>query len=593
MKQKKIITIFIISIITFYIGHTIGKFYQKAEGKIIFNKIEWLINNYNKYDILDIKITKISLSTGTLLLLITLLLYIRLKKDNKKYRYGKEHGSAKFMTLEEAKAFEDKEEDNNIIFTKNAKMGLYNKNLPYEKQLNKNVAVIGGSGSGKTYTFVKPNAMQLNGSKIFTDTKKILVRELGNLYEQKGYKIKIIDLINFTNTNQFNVFKYIKKETDIDKVAEAVSLATKKSDNKGEDFWIQAELMLMKALIGYLYFESKLSGYETNLAQVTDLIKHIEREDKEIPSVLERLFEELNEKLPNNYAYRQYQNFQKNFSGETRNSVRAIITARFSVFEHKEIRELIEKDNLEIEKWNTERTAVFINIPEVNDAYQFISSLLFSTIFEITINKADKIIDGEINKELEHIEIYADEFAQIGKINNLSKYLSVIRSREISLKMILQGLPQLEHLYGKEEAKSIINNCDSILYLGTNDKDTMEYLSFRAGNETIDDKNYSENRGKQGSSTLQYSKIKREVVTAHEIATIDITEALLYIGKQNVLKDKKASINDHKNKTFLASSPKDKNWYRYKIYTNEYEEWTSNVKPSNHIELTLEDINKL
>lgn len=586
-KLKKFLFFLLACLFSFYIGHTLEKFFELSGEKIIFNQITWAFDNLNKYPFFDFKITANSLLFGYGGMFIFLILYLRFRNKYGTYRYGEEHGSAKLLTLEEVKTFEDSIEENNIIFTKNAKMGLYNDRLPYSKKLNKNVLVLGGSGSGKTYTFVKPNAMQLNGSKIFTDTKGLLVRELGNLYEKNGYRIKIIDLITFENSNHFNIFKYIKKETDIDKVASSIAEATKKSDNKGEDFWIRAENMLMTALIGFLYIDGKLNNYEPHLGQVTKLIKLIERKEDDIPSVLERLMQDLNEKLPNNFAYRQYENFNLNFKSETRNGVKAIITARFSVFEHEEINAILKYDDLEIETWNTQKTAVFINVPEVNDAYQFISALLFQTIFEITIKTADNILQGKVEgKNLLHLEIYGDEFAQLGKIYKLSNYISVFRSREISLKIIIQGLPQLEALYGKEEAKSIQNNCDTILYLGTNDKDTMEYLSFRGGNQTIDDKNYSENRNTtSGGSNLQHSKLKRELFTAHEIGTVSIEEALLFIGKQNAFKDLKASVDDHKNKKYLADSPKDKNWYKYKIYNSEYEYLLANTKKENQVEV--------
>lgn len=586
-KLKKFLFFLLACLFSFYIGHTLEKFFELSGEKIIFNQITWAFDNFDKYPLLDLKINANSSLFGYGGVFLFIILYLRFKNKYGTYRYGEEHGSAKLLTLEEVKTFEDSIEENNMIFTKNAKMGLYNDRLPYSKKLNKNVLVLGGPGSGKTYTFVKPNAMQLNGSKIFTDTKELLVRELGNLYEKNGYRIKIMDFINFTNSNHFNIFKYIKKETDIDRVASSIVEATKKSDNKGEDFWIRAEYMLMTALIGFLHIDGKLNNYEPHLGQVTKLIKLIERKEEHTPSVLERLMQDLNEKLPNNFAYRQFENFNLNFKSETRNSVKAIITARFSVFEHEEINDILKYDDLEIETWNTQKTAVFINVPEVNDAYQFISALLFQTIFETTIKTADSILKGEVeNKNLLHLEIYGDEFAQMGKIYKLSNYISVFRSREISIKIILQGLPQLEALYGKEEAKSIQNNCDTILYLGTNDKDTMEYLSFRGGNQTIDDKNYSENRNTtSGGSNLQHSKLKRELFTAHEIGTVSIEEALLFIGKQNAFKDLKASVDDHKNKIYLANSPKDKNWYKYKIYNSEYEYLLANTKKENQVEV--------
>ena len=586
-KLKKFLFFLLACLVSFYIGHTLEKFFELSGEKIIFNQITWAFDNFDKYPLLDCEINANSSLFGYGGVFLFIILYLRFKNKYGTYRYGEEHGSAKLLTLEEVKTFEDSIEENNIIFTKNAKMGLYNDRLPYSKKLNKNVLVLGGPGSGKTYTFVKPNAMQLNGSKIFTDTKGLLVRELGNLYEKNGYRIKIIDLITFENSNHFNIFKYIKKETDIDKVASSIVEATKKSDNKGEDFWIRAEYMLMTALIGFLHIDGKLNNYEPHLGQVTKLIKLIERKEEHTPSVLERLMQDLNEKIPNNFAYRQFENFNLNFKSETRNSVKAIITARFSVFEHEEINDILKYDDLEIETWNTQKTAVFINVPEVNDAYQFISALLFQTIFETTIKTADSILKGEVeNKNLLHLEIYGDEFAQMGKIYKLSNYISVFRSREISIKIILQGLPQLEALYGKEEAKSIQNNCDTILCLGTNDKDTMEYLSFRGGNQTIDDKNYSENRNTtSGGSNLQHSKLKRELFTAHEIGTISTEEALLFIGKQNAFKDLKASVDDHKNKKYLANSPKDKNWYKYKIYNSEYEYLLANTKKENQVEV--------
>lgn len=590
MKKTKLIIQITIFILIFYIGHCIGKMYEYSGEKLFIQKITWVFDNLHIKYFINFQFSKISLMVGLYFFLLCFVIYLRFTNGKKKYRVGEEHGSAKFATKEDLAGFVDKEEENNIIFSKSAKMGLYNSRLPIEKQLNKNVLVLGGPGSGKTFTFLKPNAMQFNSSKIFTDTKELLVRELGNLYEKNNYKVKVIDLINFENTNKFNPYKYVKKLTDIDKLAEAIVSATKKSDNKGEDFWVQAELFLMKALLGFVYLDAKQSNYTPSIPQINKLLANLKREDEETPSITEMLFEDLNEKLPNNYAYRMFKSFHDNFTGETKNSVLAIISSRFSVFEHEEVKRLLEEDNLEIEKWNTEKTAVFINIPEVNEAYQFISSMLFSTIFEITMKTADDIITGKLDKELIHLEIYADELAQIGKINNLSKYLAVLRSREISFKGILQGLPQLDLLYGKEEAKSIRNNMDNILYLGTNDKDTMDYISYIAGSQTIDDKNYSQQRGKQGGSTLQHSKLKREVITPHEVRTIDMDKCLVIFGKQNVFKDYKASIYDHKNVKYLASSPKDENWYRYKIYMNEIEEWISNVKEGNHIKINAEEI---
>lgn len=386
----------------------------------------------------------------------------------------------------------------------------------------------------------------------------------------------------------------MRSELDIDRIAEAIVTATKRSDNRGEDFWIQAQMLLMRALIGYLYFDSQVSDYEANLPQLSDIARYLDRQDPEVESVVERMFEDLEKELPDNYANRQWQLF-KLFKSETRTSVYAMVASIVSVFDHDVVRRLVETDNMEIDTWNLQKTAVFVMMPEVNPAYQFLTSLFFSTVFDVTFKTADDILLGrrtDIDYPL-HIQIEGDEWAQVGKVPHLAAVIAVIRSREISLKMMIQSKSQLEKLYGKEDTKTIINNCGSIIYLGGSDDDTLKWLSERSGPGTIDDRNISESRSRNGSSSTQNSKIKRELLTPHEISTIGITETLVFVNRHNVFRDQKFDLDSHPRAHLLGEHPKDDTWYRYTRYMSDVEEFRGQVRPSRLIEMTEEEVEKV
>lgn len=571
--KKKFMPYLVMGLLLFYAGHWVMKLFQEApKGDALtdpleLSRLDWISQHYQDKSWLDLSFTLPSLYLGGIGFAVVLFHYLK-RTPTGVYRVGEEHGSARFATTSEMKTFEDSEVDNNMIFTQNAKMGLFNKRMPFHRQINKNALVVGGTGDWKTRSFVKPNLLQLNSSFITTDTKGLIVHEVGHALEKAGYEVKVFNLLNFTNSDQFNVFHYMTKETDIDKVAEAIVQATKKSDNSGEDFWAQAEMLLMRALIGFLYFDSQWRGFTPNLAQVAELIRVMNRQDPKRPSVLERLFDELDEQIPNNYAVKQWKLFNKNFTGETRNSVSAIASARFSVFDHDDVKQLIMRDTLEIETWQLKKVAVFIHIPETDKAYQFLSALLFQTIFETNIRVADSLIMGEHPThqldQMLHLQIYGDEVAQVGKIPLLPEVMSVIRSREISAKLMIQSISQLQELYGEKNTKTIINNCGAILYLGTNDEDTLKWLSTRSGKQTINDRDSSRSYGQYGSSTVQEKKIARDLMTQHEISTVPIDSALLFLSRQNVYKDKKYDLATHPRFIDHANSPLDKdNWYTY------------------------------
>lgn len=597
-KKRKFLPYVVVALILFYVVHWLVKLYDTAPmtpGVILFDnaRIDWMINNWSSKSLIDFKFTTISLYSGGIASFIVLMFYFRIG-DRGRYRHGEEYGSARYSTIQEIASFRDKDPENDMIFSQNARMGLYNKRLPFNRQLNKNTLTVGLPGDGKTFTFVKPNLMQMNSSFVVTDPKGLLVRETGKMLEDHGYKIKIFDLVTLTNSNQFNVFHYMHDELDIDRVAEAIIAGTKRSDNIGEDFWNQAEILLIRALIGYLYFDGKvLNKYEPNIAQVADLLRNIKKDDDEIPSVVERMFEELEEELPGNYANRQWELFNNNFEGKTMTSVLSIASSRFAVFDHEAVRNLISRDSMEMEKWQTEKTAVFIAIPETDKSFNFIATTMFTMMFRQLPKTADEIIQG-LHKDckaedLIHIRLILDEFANFGRFPNFTETLSSVRSREISIDIIIQAISQLKALY-KDQWETIFNNCATLVYLGTNDKETMNYFSMRSGKQTINVKNQSQTRGTQGSSSQSIQTIQRDLLTPDEIARIGIDEALIFISKQNVFRDKKTNVLQHPRAKELANSPSDTNWYRYIRSMSNMDDWDINVNHNRQINASASEV---
>ena len=597
-KKRKFLPYVVVALILFYVVHWLVKLYDTAPmtpGVILFDnaRIDWMINNWSSKSLIDFKFTTISLYSGGIASFIVLMFYFRIG-DRGRYRHGEEYGSARYSTIQEIASFRDKNPENDMIFSQNARMGLFNKRLPFNRQLNKNTLTVGLPADGKTFTFVKPNLMQMNSSFVITDPKGLLVRETGKMLEDNGYKIKVFDLVNLTNSNQFNVFHYMHDELDIDRVAEAIIAGTKRSDNTGEDFWNQAEMLLMRALIGYLYFDGKvLKKYEPNIAQVADLLRNIKKDDDEIPSVVERMFEELEEELPGNYANRQWELFNSNFEGKTMTSVFSIASSRFAVFDHDAVRNLTARDSMEMEKWQTEKTAVFIAIPETDKSFNFIATTMFTMMFRQLPKTADEIIQGNHPtckpEDLFHIRLILDEFANFGRFPNFTETLSSVRSREISIAIIIQAISQLKALY-KDQWETIFNNCATLVYLGTNDKETMNYFSMRSGKQTINVKNQSQTRGAQGSSSQSIQTIQRDLLTPDEVARIGVDEALIFISKQNVFRDKKTNVLQHPRAKELANSPSDTNWYRYTRSMSDMDDWDINVNHNRQINASASEI---
>lgn len=589
-QKKPFLFYLIIGLFLAFLFHRVVAIMQVApiqKGVIpLFSQLDYTYSHFLKAPYFYWNTSLAALGAIAIGFFVALMLALRVTPEGT-YRTGEEAGSARFATTKELMGFRDKKDSNNMIFSKNARMGLYNKRLPYEWQLNKNVLAVGLPGDGKTFTFVKPNLMQMNGSYIVTDPKGILVHEVGHMLEENGYNVKIFDLVHMTNSDTFNPFHYMKSELDIDRISEAIIDGTKKSDNQGENFWVQANLLLTRALIGYLYFDSKIRDYTPNLSMVSDLLRSLERTDEKVPSPVEVLFDDLETNMPGNYACRQWQLFNTNFKTETRTSVLAVMSAQYSVFDHANVTNMISHDSLDMETWQTQKTAVFIAIPETNKSFNFLAAMLFSVMFDVLTHNADDIIQGNrpgySSEDLLHVQMIIDEFANIGKIPNFNEVLASVRSREISIKIIIQAINQLQSLY-KNDWKTIFNNCATLLFLGTNDEDTMKYFSMRAGKQTIKQMDYSENRGHGKSGTTSYRSQQRDLMTPDEVARIGVDEALVFISKQNVFKDKKASVFDHPMKNMLADSPGEENWYYYTRPMTDIDEFLLAVEKPDDIE---------
>lgn len=584
LQKKPLIPYLIISLFLAFLTHRAYVLYSLApepDMADLFGQYTYVLEHYLDRPIFYFNTSPLAILAALVGFFIGMMFYLKVKPAEN-YRHGEEAGSAKFATAQELAGFKDSEPTNNMIFTKNAQMGLFNKNLPFQWQLNKNVLVVGLPGDGKTFTYVKPNLMQMNSSFVVTDPKGLLVRETGKMLEEHGYQVKVFDLVNLTNSDMFNPFNYMKSELDIDRITEALVEGASENEHKGEPFWDKAQLLLNRALIGYLYFDSKTRDYTPNLSMVAELLRNIRRPNDKEPSTVEKMFVELEESMPGNYACKQWNLFNDNFDAETRTSVFAMVATQYSVFDHQAVTDLIKSDTMEMDTWNTEKTAVFVAISETNKAFSFLASTLFTVMFDQLTHNADAIIqgqkDGYTADDLVHVQFIFDEFANIGKIPHFNEVLASIRSREMSVKIIIQAISQLDTIYGDKARKSMVNNCATLLFLGTNDEDTMRYFSMRAGKQTITQKSYSEQRGQRVSGSTSTQAHQRDLMTPDEIARIGVDEALVFISKQNVFRDKKAMVTDHPMKDELSNNPNDGKWYDYTRFMIEDPEFFNAVR---------------
>lgn len=483
--------------------------------------------------------------------LIKLIVYTK-GKNAKKFRQGKEYGSARWGTAKDIEPYIDEKFENNILFTQTERLTMSGrpKNPKYAR--NKNVLVIGGSGSGKTRFFVKPNLMQMHSSYCVTDPKGTIVLECGKMLEDNGYEIKILNTINFKKSMKYNPFAYIRSEKDILKLVQTIIANTKGEGEKaGEDFWVKAEKLYYTALIGYIWYEAPKE--EKNFKTLLEMIdaSEVREDDETFKNPIDHLFEALEKRNPSHFAVKQYKKY-KLAAGKTAKSILISCGARLAPFDIQELRDLMSEDELELDTLGDRKTALFVIISDTDDTFNFVVSIMYSQLFNLLCDKADDEYGGRLPV---HVRCLLDEFANIGLIPKFEKLIATIRSREISASIILQAQSQLKAIY-KDNADTIVGNCDSTLFLGGKEKTTLKELSETLGKETIDLYNTSETRSNQNSYGLNYQKTGKDLMSQDEITVMDGGKCIFQIRGTRPFFSDKFDITKHKNYKLLEDFDK-------------------------------------
>lgn len=535
----------------FYIGNIFASHVNSYVGGDIIDRILVAFSQIDtlKY-IPSLKIK--NLIPGLILSVVIKLILIQKKKNAKKFREGREYGSARWGNEKDIEPYIDKKFENNVLLTQTERLTMNNrpKNPKYAR--NKNVLVIGGSGSGKTRFFVKPNLMQMHSSYVVTDPKGTLVLECGKMLERNGYEIKILNTINFKKSMRYNPFAYLKSEKDILKLVQTIIANTKGEGEKStEDFWVKAEKLYYTALIGYIFYEApkEEQNFTTLLAMID--ASEVREEDENFKNAVDYMFEALEKEKPNHFAVKQYKKY-KLAAGKTAKSILISCGARLAPFDIEELSDLMKEDELELDTLGEKKTALFVIISDTDDTFNFVVSIMYSQLFNLLCDKADDEYGGRLPV---HVRCLLDEFANIGLIPKFEKLIATIRSREISACIILQAQSQLKSIY-KDNADTIVGNCDSTLFLGGKEKTTLKELSESLGKETIDLYNTSETRSNQRSFGLNYQKTGKELMSQDEITVMDGGKCIYQLrGVRPFLSDK-FDITKHKNYKFLEDYDK-------------------------------------
>ena len=504
--------------------------------------------------------------------LVRLTVYVK-GKNAKKYRKGIEYGSARWGTAADIAPYVDPVPDWNIPLTRTESLTMTSRPKQPKYARNKNILVIGGSGSGKTRFFVKPSIMQMHSSYVITDPKGQLLTETGNMLlhgapklDENGkpvrdgrgkiiyepYRIKVLNTINFSKSMKYNPLAYVRSEKDILKLVNVIIANTKGDGEKSsEDFWVKAERLLYCALIGYIWYEAEPE--ERNFITLLDLLNACEaREDDETyKSPVDILFDDLAKKQPEHFAVKQYVKF-KMAAGKTLKSILVSCGARLAPFDIKELRDIMTEDELELDTMGDRKTALFLIMSDTDTTFNFVIAMLQSQLFNLLCDKADDFYNGRLPV---HVRCLLDEFANIGQIPNFDKLIATIRSREISASIILQSQSQLKTIY-KDAADTIVGNCDSTLFLGGKEKGTLKEISELLGKETIDSLSQSENRGAQTSHGLSYQKLGKELMTQDEIAVMDGSKCILQLRGVRPFFSDKFDITKHPRYQYLSDADK-------------------------------------
>jgi len=487
------------------------------------------------------------------------------KRHSKKWRKDREYGSARWAKPDEINPFMDPEPDNNIILTRTEGLTMNGriKNPAYSR--NKNVLVVGGSGSGKTRYFITPNIMQCQSksyptSFVIVDPKAGLIGETGTMLLKNGYKIKIFNTIDFTKSLHYNPFSYIHSERDILKLVNVLMANTKGDNRSSEEFWVNAEKLLYMALIGYIYYEAPEE--ERNFSLLLDMLNEMDvhEDDDTYKNAVDLMFDNLRERDPNHFAVRQYLKFRL-AAGKTLQSILISCGARLAPFEIDQLRELTEYDELELDRLGDRKTALFIVISDNDETFAFLASMVFTQLFNSLIEHADNDFNGRLPL---HVRCLIDEAANIGKIPKLERLMATMRSREISACLVLQAQSQLKSLY-KDDAETIRGNCDAILFLGGSERTTLEDLSKLLGRETIDSYSNSISHGNSPSFGQNYTKLGKDLMAIDELAVLDGGKCILQLRGVRPFMSDKYNLKEHKNYRLLAEYSKN-NKFNIKNY---------------------------
>lgn len=535
----------------FYVGNVFSHHIRLYVGGDIIDKIFQGLLEINTLSFIpSLHLTDMVVGIGTAAL-VKAMIYFK-GKNAKKFRQGKEYGSARWGNEKDIKPYVDDKFENNILFTKTERLTMNGRPPNPKYARNKNVLVIGGSGSGKTRFYVKPNLMQMHSSYCVTDPKGTIVIECGKMLEDNGYEIKILNTINFKKSMKYNPFAYLKSEKDILKLVQTIIANTKGEGEKaGEDFWVKAEKLYYTALIGYIFYEAPKE--EKNFATLLEMIdaSEVREDDENYMNPIDRLFEALEKKNPSHFAVKQYKKY-KLAAGKTAKSILISCGARLAPFDIEELRELMKEDELALDTLGDRKTALFVIISDTDDTFNFVVSIMYSQLFNLLCDKADDEYGGRLPI---HVRFLLDEFANIGLIPKFEKLIATIRSREISASIILQAQSQLKAIY-KENADTIVGNCDSTLFLGGKEKNTLKELSETLGKETIDLYNTSETRSNANSYGLNYQKTGKDLMSQDEITVMDGSKCIFQLRGVRPFLSEKFDITKHKNYKLLEDFDK-------------------------------------
>ena len=553
IPMKRVVILSIPYLIIFYLADKSFWLYRHCIGDSMIEKIGVMLMNFqlaftnwlpsfHMQDLLGGVVTA---------LIFRLILYYK-AKNAKKFRHGEEYGSARWGNRKDIEPFVDPIFENNIILTETERLTLNSRPKQPKYARNKNVIVIGSSGSGKTRFYLKPQLMQMtpNVSYVCTDPKGTIIVECGKMLVNGGYRIKVLNTINFKKSMHYNPFHYIRSEKDILKLVNTIIANTKGEGEKStEDFWVKAERLLYSALIGYIWYEAPEE--EQNFSTLLEFINASEtrEEDEEFKNAVDELFEELEAENPEHFAVRQYRKY-KLAAGKTAKSILISCGARLAPFDIQELREIMSYDEMELDMIGDQKTAMFVIISDTDDTFNFVVAIMYTQLFNLLCDKADDEHGGRLPY---HVRLLLDEFSNIGQIPKFDKLIATIRSREISASIILQSQSQLKTIY-KDAAETILGNCDTMLFLGGKESSTLKEISETLGKETIDLYNTSDTRGQSRSYGLNYQKTGKELMSRDELAVMDGNKCILQLRGVRPFLSNKYDITKHKRYKELADA---------------------------------------